>query len=143
MRVLLIDDDPDDLLIQTVGLEGQGFDVIVCDRPDHAVALVAELAGDCRTPDAILVDAKMPCLDGQALAPRLARFGIPIAIMSGSEFFKVDGYPFIEKPCGDCAEFAARIRALAGPRWAPSTTPRPAKARQLGPFPVGQQRPGV
>lgn len=67
--VVLVDDEPDVLLILERLLERAGFDIVGTARDGQAgIDLVAE-----QQPDAVLLDLAMPRIDGEASLPELLR----------------------------------------------------------------------
>ena len=65
--VLLVDDEPDIVLMLRVNLETEGHDVRSAGDGAAALARIAE-----RPPDVVLLDVMMPVLDGWAVLERLA-----------------------------------------------------------------------
>ncbi|HLV60919.1 MAG TPA: response regulator [Fredinandcohnia sp.] len=59
IRVLAVDDDPDERELLRVVLEGEGFDVVLAENGFEA-GLLCGLA----RPDAVILDLRMPGLDG-------------------------------------------------------------------------------
>ena len=68
MTVLLAEDRPDEQYVTTMLLEGCGCRVIEAADGEEAVALAAR-----ERPDLILLDLKMPVLDGYEAARRIRR----------------------------------------------------------------------
>lgn len=102
-HILIVDDEP---LIGTslrVHLQFKGYSVDVALGAEEALKLIAE-----RLPDMILLDMRMPGLDGPGLADKLAAdpatASIPIVFMSASleaesrRAAESRGRPFIRKP---------------------------------------------
>lgn len=80
--VLVVDDSPGTLGLLNDVLEGAGYTVLVAQSGAAALAAAAEV-----TPDAILMDAIMPGLDGFETCRRLKRIqalaAVPIVFMTG------------------------------------------------------------
>jgi DNA-binding response OmpR family regulator len=68
-RVLVVDDEPDILLMLRLALEGAGFDVVLAADGEQALERV-----DDERPDVILLDVMMPVLDGWGVLRRLTTF---------------------------------------------------------------------
>ena len=66
-RLLLVDDEPDILLMLQINLELEGHEVILAGNGEEALARIADSA-----PDAVLLDVMMPVLDGWGVLERLA-----------------------------------------------------------------------
>jgi CheY-like chemotaxis protein len=81
-NILVVDDDADTRALLSEFLTGEGFEVHAARDGRHALQLLAHLS----TPDLILLDYKMPVMNGtQFLArkrrnPRLR--GIPVVVLS-------------------------------------------------------------
>lgn len=58
-KVLIVDDEPDILLMVRVNLEGEGFETILAADGETALDQIREHA-----PDVVLLDVMMPVLDG-------------------------------------------------------------------------------
>lgn len=67
-KVLLIDDQPIDLMVMSAWLESVGFEVIAHDSPMGAVSLIMD-----ESPDVLLFDVQMPDLSGPALLGMLKK----------------------------------------------------------------------
>ena len=85
MKLLLIDDDPDLVLLASVALEKLGgFEVVTSDGGPGAVELAR-----CQRPDVILMDYMMPEIDGDELLrilhgePDLA--ATPVIFLTGKD----------------------------------------------------------
>jgi DNA-binding NarL/FixJ family response regulator len=113
--VLVIDDEPASLHMITAALESADIAVLVATSGEAALELLENIL-----PDLILIDARMPGLDGFETtvrikhAPRLA--GIPVIFMTGLtenehviEAFEVGGIDYLRKPV-NLSELIARVR---------------------------------
>jgi DNA-binding response OmpR family regulator len=81
--VLVVDDDQDNLSVMRDALRAHSFSVRTTSRGKRAVRVAREVR-----PALILLDLKMPDLDGTAVLKRLkenpATQGIPVIMMTGS-----------------------------------------------------------
>ena len=95
LRVLVIDDEPDIRATVSAMLETEGYDV-----DEAANGADALTAIEARPPDLILLDMRMPVLDGWGFASELRRrgHGTPIVVMTAAR---------------DAARWAAEIAAAA------------------------------
>jgi CheY-like chemotaxis protein len=89
-RVLVVDDDPDCREALVDFLESEGFAVgSACD----GLEALERLRGPGGAPDLVLADMRMPRLDGEALAARIAADpalrAVPVVAMTAA----------IERPC--------------------------------------------
>ena len=83
--ILVVDDDPGILAMLQDLLESEGIAVRTASNGEEALAALAEM-----TPSLILLDMRMPVLDGWGFAERYrARaFGYPIVVMTAAESAK-------------------------------------------------------
>lgn len=95
VRVLVVDDEPDIRATVSAMLEIEGYDVTEASNGADALRAV-----DDRRPDVILLDMRMPVLDGWGFAAELRRRGnrTPIVVMTAAR---------------DAAHWAAEIAAAA------------------------------
>ncbi len=102
--ILIVDDLPDNLRVLSAALSGQGFQ-IRCAK-SGAIAL---MAAETTSPDLILLDIKMPEMDGYEVCQRLkasaATCDIPIIFLSALDdvfdkvkAFNIGGADYITKP---------------------------------------------
>jgi DNA-binding response OmpR family regulator len=66
-RLLLVDDEPDILLMLQINLEMEGHEVVLAGNGEEALDRIADSA-----PDVVLLDVMMPVLDGFGVLERLA-----------------------------------------------------------------------
>ena len=97
-HVLIVDDDPDVLYVLAIGLETAGAcHVEKASSADEAVAALER-----QRPDAAIIDASLPKIDGLTLARQLIDRRIPVLLMSGDpkylEPLTAAGCPFLAKP---------------------------------------------
>ena len=68
MKVLIVDDEPDILLMLRVNLEAEGYQTALAADGETALRRIAE-----ERPDLILLDVMMPVMDGWSVLEALAR----------------------------------------------------------------------
>jgi diguanylate cyclase (GGDEF)-like protein len=116
-RVLVVDDDPETARLVRTWYRGEPFEIL--DAPSGAEGL--RLAAE-HSPDLILLDVRMPGLDGVSVARRLMQnpvtCGIPVILLTACrdldtkvEAFAAGAYDYITKPF-ECEEIDARIRSI-------------------------------
>jgi DNA-binding response OmpR family regulator len=100
--VLVVDDDTSILDTVSSILSGEGYDVISASTGEEALAAVAQ-----KTPLLILLDMRMPVMDGWAVARALREQGVqvPIVVMTAAESAKrwadeVGAEGYLAKPFG-------------------------------------------
>jgi DNA-binding NtrC family response regulator len=78
--ILIVDDEHDLLRLFARALELNGYDIQLADSAQAAMAVIA-----AHTPDAILLDLKMPYVNGVGLLYRLRETHpeIPVAVVTG------------------------------------------------------------
>jgi CheY-like chemotaxis protein len=117
-RVLVVDDDPQLLSYLALALGGSGFVVETAADGSEALRRVAE-----RPPDAVVLDVRMPGLDGLEVCRRI-RTGadLPVLLLTAltAEPDEVAGFEagaddYLAKPFR-LAELVARVRRLVCPR---------------------------
>jgi len=81
-RILVVDDDRDDLKMISMILEPEGYQVVTAENGAQALEKV-----ESENPDLILLDVMMPELDGFAACAKLKsspeRKGIPVILLTG------------------------------------------------------------
>lgn len=114
--VLVVDDDTSILDTVSAILTGEGYEVISAISGQEALAAVAR-----RQPAVILLDMRMPVMDGWAVARALHGQGInvPIVVMTAAESAKrwadeVGAEGFLAKPFG-LDELLAVVERFRGP----------------------------
>lgn len=125
--LLVVDDDPDVLLLLQVQLEADGFRVIAAERAQRALQLIQH-----KLPHLAVIDLMMPGMDGFALAKRLRQFtDLPIIMLTAidAEERKVEGLThfaddYVTKPFS-YQELVARIRNLLARAWPNGELPAP------------------
>ena len=77
-RVLVVDDDPSLAEMLTIVLRGEGFDPVVCNTGDQALAAFRR-----HQPDIVLLDLMLPGMDGVDVCKVLrAESGVPIVMLT-------------------------------------------------------------
>jgi len=80
-RVLVVEDEADLLFTITLGLELAGYDVLKASSGEEALAAIGE-----DTPDAVLLDLRLPGIDGWEVLRRLGASGripgLPVVLLS-------------------------------------------------------------
>ena len=83
-HILIADDDPTTLLLLTQVLESNGFSVFAASNGVEALELFGEIA-----PDAVLLDVKMPLLDGFSVCERIRAietdYHTPVLLITGTD----------------------------------------------------------
>jgi CheY-like chemotaxis protein len=116
-RVLVVDDNPMNVIIARAALEAGGFSVECAGNAEDALARIS-----CCSPDVILMDVLMPGMDGVTLTKQLKSCAVTAHILifacSASSpceeeldvgYDGWDGY--LSKPI-DVIRFASQVRAL-------------------------------
>lgn len=116
--VLVVDDDTSILDTVTSILTGEGYDVVSAATGEEALAAVAR-----KQPLLILLDMRMPVMDGWTVARELRRQGsnVPIVVMTAAESAKrwadeVGAEGYLAKPFGldDLLAAVERFRRPGG-----------------------------
>jgi diguanylate cyclase (GGDEF)-like protein len=116
-RILVVDDDPATARLVRTWYRGEPFEILNAPSGEEGLRLAAECS-----PELILLDIRMPGLDGVSVARRLqqnpATCGIPVILLTACrdldtkvEAFAAGAYDYITKPF-ECEEIDARIRAI-------------------------------
>jgi DNA-binding response OmpR family regulator len=114
VRVLVVDDEPGYVWAIQVNLEARGYGVLVASDGQTAVELAAS-----EKPDLIVLDIKMPGLDGYEVCYRIREFStVPIIMLTAvvENAAKVKGLDigaddYVTKPF-NIAELLARMQAV-------------------------------
>lgn len=81
-KVLVVDDDQDDLRMITMILEPEGYEVVTAENGVEAIRKV-----ESEDPDLVLLDVMMPELDGFAACDKLKSSpesqGVPVVLLTG------------------------------------------------------------
>ena len=116
-RILVVDDDPSTARLVRTWYGGQPFEILEADSGESGLRLAVE-----QSPDLILLDVRMPGLDGVSVARRLQRdpgtSTIPIFLLTACrdletkiEAFAAGAWDYVTKPF-QCEEIDARIRSV-------------------------------
>jgi diguanylate cyclase (GGDEF)-like protein len=115
--ILVVDDDPETARLIRTWYRGEPFEILDAPDGERGLRLAAE-----RSPDLILLDVRMPGLDGVSVARRLqedpATRAIPVVLLTACgdvntkvEAFAAGAQDYITKPF-ECEEIDARIRNI-------------------------------
>lgn len=112
-KILIIDDDADMVEVMTLRLTASGYDVISSNNGMDGLEKARK-----EIPDLILLDVRMPQMDGHTMLRNLKKYGektksIPVIIVTGNrqlkDLFDLEGATdYIVKPFTD-EEFFAKI----------------------------------
>jgi CheY-like chemotaxis protein len=98
--ILVVDDDPSIRDVVSGLLEMEGYDVITASNGLEALRVV-----DRQTPDLVVLDMRMPVMDGWAFAREMHRRGlaVPILVLTATQDAQlwaeqVGAEDFLEKP---------------------------------------------
>ena len=117
VRILVVDDEPDIRETVSAMLEAEGYRVV--QATNGAEALEAIESG---APDIVLLDMRMPVLDGWGFASELRRRGhaVPIVVMTAARdasrwASEISASAFLAKPFGfdDLITAVEQVRASA------------------------------
>ena len=102
LRVMVVDDEPHIRATVTEMLEAEGYDVVEAANGAEALAAI-----EVTPPDLVLLDMRMPVLDGWGFASELRRRGhpVPIVVMTAARdaarwASEITAAAFVAKPCG-------------------------------------------
>ncbi len=112
-QILVVDDEPRYVWVIKINLEARGFDVLTADTGPAAIEMVA-----AHSPDLVLLDLRLPDLDGVEVCRRIRQFSaVPVIMLTAlaQEKDKVLGLDagaddYLTKPFG-VEELLARVRA--------------------------------
>jgi CheY-like chemotaxis protein len=101
-RILLAEDEPDHQLIISLMLRKAGADVIIVENGQSAVDLALQAQEERNSFDLILMDIRMPVMDGCLATQQLREAGcvLPIVAMTAHAMLG-DREKFIEAGCND------------------------------------------
>ena len=86
-KILVIDDDARDRELLVAVLEERGYEVILADNGETGLMLCHQ-----RTPDAVVLDLKMPGMDGRDILRQLRILypSLPVVVFSGLKTDEVE-----------------------------------------------------
>jgi len=116
-RILVIDDDPETARLIATWYRGEPFEILKAANGEEGLRVATD-----RSPDLILLDIRMPGLDGVEVARRLQQDettrAIPVMLLSACRdldtkvnAFQAGAHDYITKPFV-CEEIDARIRGV-------------------------------
>ncbi len=114
IQVLVVDDEPRYLKLVGYNLEAAGYEVLTAANGEEALSLVA-----AKSPDLIILDIRLPGIDGYEVCTRIREFSsMPIIMLTakGKEQEKVQGLrlgadDYVTKPFG-AEELMARVETV-------------------------------
>ena len=114
IQILVVDDEPRYLKLVQYNLEAAGYKVITVANGEEALSLVAR-----KSPDLIILDIRLPGIDGYEVCTRIREFSsVPIIMLTakGEEREKVQGLrlgadDYVTKPFG-AEELMARVETV-------------------------------
>ncbi len=114
IQVLVVDDEPRYIKLVRYNLEAAGYEVVTAANGEEALSLVAS-----KTPDLIILDIRLPGIDGYEVCTRIREFSsVPIIMLTakGEEREKVQGLrlgadDYVTKPFG-AEELMARVETV-------------------------------
>jgi DNA-binding response OmpR family regulator len=127
-RVLIVEDDPDLLVVLRVNLEAAGFEPVLAGDGRTAVMRVAQ-----DRPDAVLLDVMLPGVDGWSVLEQLHAQGdrVPVIVCSAKRnpadierAMQLGAADYLVKPF-DVDRLVDAVTAVAGRRQRPSAPPIP------------------
>jgi DNA-binding response OmpR family regulator len=81
-KILVVDDEPDVLLIVKTGMQAEGYEVVTASNGVDALAMVKE-----EKPDVVILDVMMPLMDGFEVLAKLkeddATAAVPVIMLTG------------------------------------------------------------
>jgi two-component system response regulator len=141
--VLLVEDNPDDVLLTRHAFAKNGFGDRIVDLPDGEACLAALLPGSdpyarALTPAVVLLDINLPRIGGLDVLRRIraeqATRVLPVIMLTTSreqrdiaESYRLGANSFVRKPIA-FSEFLAMVRIL-GTYWLRINEPSPAPPR--------------
>ena len=88
-RILIVDDDPNLLVILADQLRADGYEVVTARDGDEALRRLSQ-----QWPDLLVIDMLMPRMDGLTLAREVkARADLPIIVLSAIDTAEFEGRP--------------------------------------------------
>jgi two-component system alkaline phosphatase synthesis response regulator PhoP len=75
-KVLIVDDEPDILLLLRIDLEAEGYETLLAADGETAVKRILE-----EHPDVVLLDVMMPVIDGWGVLRRLSEMGVSTRVV--------------------------------------------------------------
>ena len=125
--ILIVDDSPNDIELATIALEATGREINIRSATDGQSAL-AMLTNGHELPDLILLDLKMPCMDGIEVLRKMHADDwlrdIPVVVVTSSclesdraEAIAAGASEYLEKPLA-LAQFSKDLESVLN-HWLP------------------------
>ena len=101
-RVLIVDDEPDVLLLLRIELEAEGYETLLAADGETALRRIAE-----ERPDVVLLDVMMPVVDGYGVLHHLSEHGsnTKVIVLSAkandrdvAHALELGAYEYVTKP---------------------------------------------
>jgi len=116
-KVLIVDDEPDVLLLLRIELEAEGYDTLLAADGETALRRIFE-----ERPDIVLLDVMMPVIDGWGVLQRLAdhRSDTRVVVLSAkasdgdvAHALELGAHEYVTKPFDPAALLATVAHVLA------------------------------
>jgi len=142
-KVLVVDDEKSILRLITFNLEKEGFQTIVANDGNEALAKI-----NTEQPDLVILDLMLPGLDGLEVCRRVRQEGLPVAVImltaKDQEIDRVLGLElgaddYITKPFSP-RELVARVKAVLRRTSAREEISQPGKRIKIGPLTIDAER---
>ena len=142
-KVLVVDDEKSILRLITFNLEKEGFQTIVANAGNEALAKI-----NAEQPDLVILDLMLPGLDGLEVCRRVRQEGLPVAVImltaKDQEIDRVLGLElgaddYITKPFSP-RELVARVKAVLRRTSARQEISQPGGRLKIGPLTIDAER---
>ena len=116
-KVLIVDDEPDVLLLLRIELEAEGYETLLAADGETAIRRILE-----ERPDVVLLDVMMPVVDGWGVLQRLAeqRFDVRVIVLSAkasdsdvAHALDLGAHEYVTKPFEPAALLATVAHVLS------------------------------
>jgi len=142
-KILVVDDEKSILRLITFNLEKEGFQTIVANAGNEALAKI-----NTEQPDLVILDLMLPGLDGLEVCRRVRQEGLPVAVImltaKDQEIDRVLGLElgaddYITKPFSP-RELVARVKAVLRRTSAREEISQPGGRLKIGPLTIDAER---
>ena len=116
-KILIVDDEPDILLLLRIDLEAEGYETLLAADGETAIKRIVD-----ERPDIVLLDVMMPVVDGWGVLRELAEMGSPTRVVvlsakaSGSDMVRaleMGALEYVTKPFDPAALLVTVAHVLA------------------------------